>query len=184
MESKPDTWLRRSSKQIADCRVFTVREDECVRKNDGLEGKFFVIENSDWVNVIALTPDKKIVLIEQFRHGVEETIIEIPGGMVDAGEDPLAAAKRELAEETGFTSEKWTFLGKSHPNPALQNNQIFHFRAEDAVQTSGTKFDEHESITMKLFSLNDVYSLIAKGRITHSLAIAAFYFLSIQDGQL
>jgi len=94
MESKPDTWQRRSSKKVADCRVFTVREDDSVRASDGREGSFFVIESRDWVNVIAMTVDQRVVLIEQFRHGVEETILEIPGGMIDPGEDPLNAAKR------------------------------------------------------------------------------------------
>jgi len=179
MESKPDTWQRRSSKKVADCRVFTVREDDSVRASDGREGSFFVIESRDWVNVIAMTVDQRVVLIEQFRHGVEETILEIPGGMIDPGEDPLNAAKRELAEETGYTSDNWTFLGKSRPNPAIQNNVIFHYLAADSAQTLEKEFDEHESITTKLLSLDGVSKLIATGEITHSLVIAAFYFLSV-----
>ena len=179
MESKPDTWQRRSSKKVADCRVFTVREDESIRASDGREGRFFVIESRDWVNVIAMTGDQGVVLIEQFRHGIGETILEIPGGMVDPGEDPLDAAKRKLAEETGYTSGNWTFLGKSRPNPAIQNNTIFHYLAADSIQTREKQFDEHESITTKLLSPDDVSKHIAAGEITHSLVIAAFYFLSI-----
>jgi ADP-ribose diphosphatase len=183
MESKPDTWQRRSSKKVADCRVFTVREDDSVRASDGREGRFFVIESRDWVNVIAMTVDQRVVLIEQFRHGVEEAILEIPGGMIDPGEDALNAAKRELAEETGYTSDDWTFLGKSRPNPAIQKNEIFHYLAAHSVQTLKTQFDEHESITTRLLSLDDVSKLIAAGEITHSLVIAAFYFLSVTSKQ-
>src|SRR5258708_6142978 len=178
MKVKPDTWQRKSSKRIADCRVFTVREDLCVRESDNRAGTFFVIENSDWVNVIALTAKSEVVLIEQFRHGVEDTIIEIPGGMVDPGEVPLDAAKRELAEETGYMSAKWTFLGKSRPNPAIQNNEIFHFLAMDCMATKPVHFDEHESIVTKLVQLDEVRHMIGAGAISHSLVVAAFYYFS------
>lgn len=184
MESKPDTWRRRSSDRVADCRVFAVRQDESVRTSDGRESAFFVIENPDWVNVIALTPDREVVLIEQFRHGIERTILEIPGGMVDDGEDPIVAAKRELVEETGYTSDNWRSLGKSHPNPAIQNNTIFHLLALDCVKTSATEFDEHESIVVKLELLRSVHDLIASGTIDHSLVVAAFYYLSAQADQI
>lgn len=184
MGSKPDTWRRTASQQIADCRVFTVREDECVRTSDGRDGNFFVIENPNWVNVIALTADERVVLIEQFRHGVEKNILEIPGGMVDAGEDPGNAAKRELAEETGYTSSNWAFLGKSNPNPAIQNNEIFHFLARECVRTSEPRFDQHESIATRLVLVDEVRDLIIKGEIAHSLVIAAFYYFSAQGSNI
>jgi ADP-ribose pyrophosphatase len=178
MEAKPDTWHRKSSRQIADCRVFIVREDVCIRESDGRQATFYVIENSDWVNVIALTPENETVLIDQFRHGLEKTIFEIPGGMVDSNESPLEAAKRELAEETGYTSDKWILLGRSHPNPAIQNNEIFHYLAIDCQKTMAVNFDDHESISTMLYSLSDIREMIADGRISHSLVVAAFYYLS------
>ena len=97
---------------------------------------FFVCENPDWVNIIALTKDKEVVLIEQFRHGTEEIILEIPGGMIDDDdEEPETAARRELLEETGFSADKFILFGKSHPNPAIQNNTIFHYLAFDCEKT-------------------------------------------------
>ena len=86
MIEQPKTWTRTKTKEIADCRVFKVREDFCKRDSDGAEHNFFVIENPDWVDIIALTKEKAVVLIEQFRHGTQEIILEIPGGMVDEGE--------------------------------------------------------------------------------------------------
>lgn len=179
MTEKPETWKKNSSRQIADCRVFKVREDFCKRDSDCKESTFFVIENPDWVNIIGLTKDKQVVLIEQFRHGTEEIILEIPGGMIDDGEEPEAAAKRELLEETGYTFEKFVYLGKSHPNPAIQNNLIYHFLAVDCKKTNETSFDEHESVVTKLVPLRKIESLIINEKITHSLVLAAFYKFKI-----
>lgn len=172
-----------NSSMIADCRVFQVREDFCVRRNDGKESSFFVLENPDWVNIIALTTKGEVVLIDQFRHGMEKIVLEIPGGMVDEGEDPEVAAKRELAEETGFSSSQWSLLGKSDPNPAIQNNTIYHFLAVGCEKTSDTAFDQHESIVARTVPLVDVEKLIIDGVITHSLVIAAFYYFGLEKNK-
>lgn len=179
MNHKVEIWKRIESKQTADCRVFTVREDISARENDNLQGTFYVIEGADWVNVIALTRRREVVLIEQFRHGISEVILEIPGGMIDENEAPERAARRELLEETGFSAEEFIFLGKSRPNPAIQNNWIYHFVAVDCEKTADVKFDEHESVVTKLVSIEEAKKLIADGKITHSLVVAAFYFLEL-----
>lgn len=181
MKNDPEVWKRKRSKEIADCRVFKVREDFCERETDLKESSFFVIENPDWVNIIALTNEKEAILIRQFRHGTEETILELPGGMIDEDENPLDAARCELLEETGFSSENFILLGKSHPNPAIQNNTIYHFLATGCEKTAETNFDEHESVITKLVSLTETQNLIASGVITHSLVIAAFYYFSIYE---
>lgn len=175
MKQKVETWRRVESRRIADCRVFTVREDFCERASDNLKSSFFVLENPDWVNVIAVTEKNEVVLIEQFRHGSEALTLEIPGGMVDADESPETAARRELAEETGYTSETFVYLGKSSPNPALQSNQIFHYLALNCRKTVETEFDEHESIAVKLADLPEIDELIRDEIITHSLVLAGFY---------
>lgn len=182
MNQQPDTWKRLRSKKIADCRVFKVREDFCERETGRTQGTFFVLENPDWVNVIALTKENEVVLIEQYRHGAEEIILEIPGGMIDENENPETAAERELLEETGFAAQKLIFLGKSLPNPAIQSNSIYHFLAIDCEKTEDTKFDEHESVVTKLVALAEIESLILNGMISHSLVIAAFHFFSLNKG--
>ncbi len=179
MSETVDIWKRKYSKQVADCRVFKVREDFCERESDGKESTFFVIENPDWVNIIALTKEKRVVLIEQFRHGTEEIILEIPGGMIDDGEESETAARRELLEETGFSADKFILLGKSHPNPAIQNNTIFHYLALDCEKNGDTSFDEHESVLTRLISFEETENLISGGTITHSLVVAAFHYFSI-----
>jgi 8-oxo-dGTP pyrophosphatase MutT (NUDIX family) len=181
MKERVEIWKRRTSKQIADCRVFRVREDACERDSDGSAHNFFVIEAPDWVNVIALTREKRIVLIEQYRQGSEEITLEIPGGMIDAGEEPEAAARRELAEETGYESKEFILLGKSRPNPAIQTNWMYHYLALDCEKTLETAFDEHESLLTKTASRAEVENLIASGAISHSLAITGFYYLHLHD---
>jgi 8-oxo-dGTP pyrophosphatase MutT (NUDIX family) len=181
MKQSVEIWKRIESKTIADCRVFRVREDFCERVSDRQKASFFVVENPDWVNVIALTSKQEVVLIEQFRHGSGEIILEIPGGMIDENELPETAARRELLEETGYSSKDFILLGKSQPNPAIQNNTIFHFLAIDCEKTEEVKFDEYESAVTKLLSLTAVPNLIMTGEISHSLVIAAFQYFSLRN---
>jgi ADP-ribose pyrophosphatase len=176
MNEKAETWERIESKEIADCRVFKVRED--LSQNGDKTGKFYVIENPDWVNVVAVAKNYDIVLIEQYRHGIEEITLEIPGGMIDGDESPETAARRELLEETGYSSSEFILLGKSRPNPAIQNNWIYHFAALNAEKNDDVKFDEHESVVTKLCPMMTLPNLIKSGEITHSLVLAAFQYFS------
>jgi 8-oxo-dGTP pyrophosphatase MutT (NUDIX family) len=181
MNEKAESWKIVSSEKIADCRVFKVREDFCERESDGARHSFFVLENPDWVNIIALTKNDEVVLIEQYRYGTQEIILEIPGGMVDENEDAETAARRELLEETGYSSDEFVFLGKSHPNPAIQDNEIYHYLALNCEKTDETKFDEHESVVTKLVSLAEIRNLILEGKITHSLVVAAFAMFYLRE---
>lgn len=177
MSERLKIWKRIDSKQIADCRVFTVRRDISVEEQTGERADFFVVENPDWVNVIALTGDERVVLIEQYRHGSDDITIEIPGGMIDEDETPERCAARELAEETGYTSDNFVCLGRTRPNPAIQSNWIYHFLATDCRRTAETAFDEHEGIETRLFELDEIEGMITAGKITHSLVLAGFYLL-------
>lgn len=176
MSEQAETWERIESKEIADCIVFKVREN--LMQNGDKTGKFYVIENPDWVNIVAITKDYDVVLIEQFRQGIQEVILEIPGGMIDGDESPESAARRELLEETGYSAEEFVLLGKSRPNPAIQNNWIYHFAAINAEKTEEVEFDEHESVVTKLCPVMRIPSLIKSGEITHSLVLAAFQYFS------
>ncbi len=178
MHREAEKWTRRSSRPIADCRVFKVRQDNFTNDRTGDVGDFFVIDAPAWSNVIAVTKDRQLVLIEQFRQGVVQTVLEIPGGMIDENEQPLAAAKRELEEETGYRSENWVKLGESYPNPAIQTNRMHHFLAKDCELLGETNFDEHEDIVLKLVPVDEIGELISGGRFNHALAIAAFGFLN------
>jgi ADP-ribose pyrophosphatase len=136
---------------------------------------FDIVQCLNWVNIIAITPDEKIVLIKQYRHGLDCITTEIPGGAVNHGEDKLLAAKRELQEETGYTSNNWTSLGKVDVNPAFMTNHCETFLALNALKTHDQNLDPFEEIDVFLENKKKINALIKKGEITHSLVIAAFY---------
>lgn len=175
MNEEPEIWARIASEEVADCRVFKVRRDLSRRATDAAQHTFFCVESPEWVNVIPLTAANEVVLIRQYRHGAEEITLEIPGGMVDAGETPREAALRELAEETGFVPREIVSLGKSRPNPAIQNNWVHHFLALDCAKINETVFDSTESVVAELFDLKEIPQLFREEKITHSLVLACFH---------
>jgi ADP-ribose pyrophosphatase len=169
-------WVRKSSESLNYYKIFKTRKDISVSPKSGSEHEFYVIESSDWVNVIAVTENDEIVFIKQYRHGVMETTLEIPGGTVDNGEVPLESAKRELLEETGYTSDTWIQLGIINPNPAILNNNCYSFLALNSQKTHSQKLDGTEDIEVVMEPATNVDGLIMNKQITHSLVICAFYF--------
>ena len=169
-------WNRRLSKILNSYRIFNTRKDTSVSPQTGNEHEFYVIESEDWVNVVAVTDKEEIVLIKQYRHGIMDLTIEIPGGMVESGEDPLESAKRELLEETGYESDRWIMIGTVNPNPAIMNNRCYSYLALDAVDSGFQRLDGTEDIDVTTLPIDKVYELISKGEITHSLVICALHF--------
>lgn len=166
------------------CRVFDVTRrrmrEHPVANEPSKEGDFFVIRAPDWVNVVALTADDQILLIEQWRHGVQHATLEIPGGMVDPGESPLDAARRELKEETGYEAEGWTELGAVEPNPAIQSNRCHTFLARGCRRVEVPTFDSNERIHTRTAPFSETDRLVAEGRITHALVVAALSFETLR----
>lgn len=139
--------------------------------------EFWSVSPSDWVNIIALTPEQEVVLVTQYRHGTNNITLEIPGGALDPDEDPLDAAQRELLEETGYSSTQWIKLGDIAVNPAMMTNHCTTFLAKDALQTHPQNLDEHEDITVSTLPVARFLDLIDQGHISHGIVVSAAYFL-------
>jgi 8-oxo-dGTP pyrophosphatase MutT (NUDIX family) len=169
-------WNLASSEIVADYKIFRARRDICRSPRTGDDLPFVVLEGPDWVQVVAITAEQRWILVRQFRMGSRQLSLEIPGGMVDPGEDPLHAAQRELLEETGFTSSRWRELGWVYPNPAFQINRCFTYLAEECVQVSAIAQDEGEDLELVELSTTEVLAAAREGRITHALVIAAIFF--------
>lgn len=185
-EERIEMWERTGSELVADCRVFRVRRDLNRNPRDRRTHDFYVLEAPDWVNIIPITINQEVVLIEQYRHGVDAVTLEIPGGIVDPGETAREAGLRELFEETGYQADEAIYLGKTHPNPAIQDNWVHTYLAPNARYVGAPAVhDPTEQTLVKLVPLAEVPHLIAAGAITHSLVVVGFHWLTLYNhGQL
>ena len=164
------------------------RLDKCELSNGNLLNAT-VLELSTWVNVLAFTKNQELVLIKQYRHGVQDVLWEIPGGVVEDDEDPLGGAKRELLEETGYTASEFIQVGKIYPNPSFQTNTMYCFIALNAQKVAKQNLDEGEDIEVYLVPLDELIAMTKRGEFLQALQVAALfhaliYINRIQEIQL
>ncbi len=173
-------WKKVRSTVIGDFRIFKLRSDVSLSPRTGEEHDFYVLDSVNWVNVIALTPDRQLVMIEQFRHGSNTVELEIPGGMMDAGEtDPVTTAARELREETGYAGENPRLLGKIWSNPAILSNRTFTVLIENCRLQHDVDWDHSEDLVTRLVPVAEIPKLIADEKIGHSLVVVALYHFDL-----
>ncbi len=180
MASKVRRWKTVASERVYATPIFDLHRHERSHPRRG-QRNFYVLEAPAWINIIPLTAAREVVMIRQYRHGIEDFTLEIPGGMVDPDDaSPLEAARREMREETGFDSERVVEIGRVHPNPAIQPNYCYSFVARDVHKvTRRRKLDSAEEIEVVTVPLAEIKNLIVSGAITHALVIAAFSFFHI-----
>jgi 8-oxo-dGTP pyrophosphatase MutT (NUDIX family) len=173
-------WEKTGSKLLADFRIFSIRSDSKISPRTQRPHDFFVIDCVNWVNVIAVTPEQQLVMVEQYRHGSNTVELEIPGGMIDSKDpSPEAAGERELREETGYTGTPSRIIGKVYPNPAIMSNTCFTVLLENCRNAHAVEFDQGEDLVTRLVPVADLPRLVKEGKIQHSLVVVALWHFEL-----
>lgn len=171
--SHPSRWERIAQRPQLKTPVFDVIGARYRHPGRRTEREFVVIDAPDWVNVVALTNDGQIVLVRQFRYGIDEFSLEVPGGVIEAGEDPVVAGLRELREETGYTGAPAKLLGCVHPNPAIQSNRCHFVFVDSATRSHDLAWDPDEELHVTTLPIEETLKLARSGGIVHGLVLNA-----------
>lgn len=174
MSLKP--WKILATRYLYKSNGVALRIDQC-EVNNGVVFEPYVVECGTWVNVIALTKKREIIMVKQYRHGANLVMWEIPAGIMEEDETPLHAAQRELLEETGYTSNQFVEVGKVYPNPATHNNMTYSFLALDVERVGQQRLDETEEIEVHLIPFDEFISLVKAGGLPQALHISALFFV-------
>jgi ADP-ribose pyrophosphatase len=177
-------WKKNSEKTVYDCGFLRVSLRESSSPLTGKPHPFYILSTRDWVNIVALAEDGKILTVSQFRQGSGEVGLEIPGGAVDSkAEAPLQAAQRELLEETGHEAGEWLLLGKIRPNPAILDNTCYIFLAQKIRKTADLKLDEAEELEVGFHDQEEIMEMVREGKIQHALVLDALLLLGLHQKQ-
>ena len=173
-------WQQIRTRPLGDFRIFNLRSDVKISPRTGREHDFFVLDCPNWVNVVAVTPENQLVMVEQYRHGSNTVELEIPGGLIDRTDaSPLAGGLRELREETGYVGDPAQILAQVYANPAIMTNICYTVLVRNCRREHAVEFDSGEDIVTRLVPVETIPSLVARGRIGHSLVVVALYHFDL-----
>jgi 8-oxo-dGTP pyrophosphatase MutT (NUDIX family) len=183
LKNAPATWVQLDDQLLQSCRVWDLRARRYRHPHSGTEGEFYYINSRDWAIVVARTVTGELVMVRQFRWGSDALSWEFPGGIIDAGEDPVAAGLRELREETGYVAESGRLIGQCSPNPAILNNTCHIIFADNVrLAVAGTDWDEHEELEVRPMLEADVISWAKQNKIGHALALVGLLYYQLDQG--
>lgn len=169
-------WQKLASKYLVKEKWATLRVDTCKLQNGTIKDDYYVLEYPNWANAIALTRENKLLLVRQYRFAADIISLEIPGGVIDDGEDPETAIKRELLEETGYQFETCELIATLYPNPATSTNQTFTYFLTGGEKVQGQHLDEHEILNVEEYTVGEVKELLKDQKIDQALHVAGLYY--------
>jgi 8-oxo-dGTP pyrophosphatase MutT (NUDIX family) len=169
-------WKVLESEYLHNEPWLTIRKEKCELPNGTIMPAYYIIEYPMWASVLALTKENKAVFVKQYRHGLGVVSIELPGGVVDAGETPEQGVRREIQEETGYVFESYEYLGKISPNPATSNNYMHMFLARGGEKVGEQRLDETEDVEAVLYTLDEVKELLRQNKIVQSLHCTTIFY--------
>jgi 8-oxo-dGTP pyrophosphatase MutT (NUDIX family) len=167
-----ESWNTEQERTLQVTKIFELVQRDMILASELHRASFSVLKAPDWINVMALTKDQMVILVEQYRYGLQAPTLELAGGVCDPGEHPLETSKRELLEETGFISKEWISLGKVSSNPAMQDNYTHSFLALNCEKVAEQKLDGNERIQVHLLPIEQFLDFVQSGVIDHSLVAA------------
>jgi 8-oxo-dGTP pyrophosphatase MutT (NUDIX family) len=168
-------WKTIDSRYLLKRPWINLREDHVQLPNGTEMEEFYVVEYPAWAAVLCLTEAGQVVMVEQYRHGIQQVTLELPAGVVDRGERPLLAARRELLEETGYVAEEWVSLGRCAPNPSKHTNFAYLFLARGARRRHAPRLDNSEAIDVRLLDVEEVLHKADTGDIVHGIHLALLF---------
>ena len=177
-------WKTLSSKYLVQKPWATLRVDECELPDGRISKEYYVLQYPNWVNVVAITEDQKVIMVRQYRHSGDLISLEIPGGVIDGDEKPQDAAKRELLEETGYLFEDFELVSTIYPNPATSNNVTYCYLAKDGIKVQDQDLDEHEDIDIEFYSIEEVKEMLLKNEIPQALHVTGLFYAFFKMGIL
>ena len=168
-------WKTLETKYLIKRKWLTAKVEKVELPDGRVHAEYYTLEYPAWINVIAITKDGEMILERQWRHGLKVVSTEIPAGVVEEGEEPMEAAKRELREETGFGGGQWTEFMVSSPNPGAMNNRCYTYLAEGVERVSGTHLDATEDMDVFLCSKAKVLEMLVAGKFCQALMLAPLW---------
>lgn len=172
----PARWIRGEPRTLAHTRILTLQSVPFHHPRRDVRRDFVRIDAHDWVNILAHTADDRLVLVNQFRYGIDAHSWEIPGGIIEPGEEAVAAGVRELLEETGYAGENARLVASVHPNPAIMSNRCHLVLVENCRLVAPQAPDPDEELEVAAWPVEEVFARARRGEITHSLVLDALFF--------